>query len=506
MNTNTNVDTPYADLSIATTPHEEHTPIMSDIEGPQASQQIQTTPEPISRPRPMIAPRTPQRYQHSHHIAMMEKQTEDPSRPQGSTNTLPLHLRTSSQNANDALIPIPHILAQPQVQSPPPANLPQNVPQPISQQALAPFTDFYHWRQNTQHDTHSQSLPLPTNTSPNNLGIVPVISNPLSSPHINPNIQPITWQDLVTVQKPSDVTVHELFTFARLDPNKITKTQAMHFFDRLHQMFTSASHIRDAVEESNALRNLSLFIDWKQMVIYAQVYVNQTESLGIPRSYYWRAIKQQHITQCYMAPPEQPDLTTAIARMSDGFRRIETTIRMALQNQRPFQRNSPFQRAPYQNNNNSNRFPFRENTNTNRQSFPQQRPQPLAIMPNPDNNIRSPQQFRSQNQQRPQFQQRNNNNTNNQNRFRPNNNSNTSNNTNNNNQRQNQTSQRRGNYLVETVDENEPPSTENDEYSVNMMFEEGNDYIPPDTDDEPSSPLQESAVQSNSIAHTWIFH
>ena len=139
MNTNTNADTPYADLSIATTPHEEHTPTMSDIEGPQASQQIQTTPEPLLRPRPMIAPRTPQRYQHSHHIAMMEKQTEDPSRPQGSTNTSPLHLRTSSQNANDDLLPIPHILAQPQVQSPPPANLPQNVPQPISQQALDSF-------------------------------------------------------------------------------------------------------------------------------------------------------------------------------------------------------------------------------------------------------------------------------------------------------------------------------------------------------------------------------
>ena len=39
-----------------------------------------------------------------------------------------------------------------------------------------------------------------------------------------------------------------------------------------------------------------------------------------------------------------------------------------------------------------------------------------------------------------------------------------------------------------------------------MVFEETNDYIPPDTDDEPSSPLQESSVQSNSITHTWIFH
>ena len=109
--------------------------------------------------------------------------------------------------------------------------------QSISQQLLTPFTKFYHWRQNTQHDTHPQSLPPPNSIPPNNLGIVPVISNPLSSTHINPNTQPITWQDLVTVQKPSDVTVHKLFTFARLDPNKITKTQAMHFFDRLHQMF-----------------------------------------------------------------------------------------------------------------------------------------------------------------------------------------------------------------------------------------------------------------------------
>ena len=103
MNTNANVDTPYADLSIATTPHKENTPTMSDIEGPQQSQQVQVTPEPIARPRPMIAPHTPQRYQSSQHLAMMEKQTEDPSRPPGSTNTSPLHLRTSSQNANDDL-------------------------------------------------------------------------------------------------------------------------------------------------------------------------------------------------------------------------------------------------------------------------------------------------------------------------------------------------------------------------------------------------------------------
>ena len=138
------------------------------------------------------------------------------------------------------------------------------------------------------------------------------------------------------------------------------------------------------------------------MVIYAQVYMNQTESLGIPRSHYWRAIKQQHITQFYMAPPEQPDLTTAISHMSDGFRHMETTTRMALQNQRPFPRNFPFERALYQNNNNSNRFSFRENNNANRQLFQQQqRPQPLAIMPNPDNNTRTPQQFQTQNQQRP---------------------------------------------------------------------------------------------------------
>ena len=67
--------------------------------------------------------------------------------------------------------------------------------------------------------------------------------------------------------------------------------QLMHFIDRLHQMLTASTHIQDAVDESNALRNLTTNLDWKIMLTYTQAYVNPSENLGIPRSHFWRAMR-----------------------------------------------------------------------------------------------------------------------------------------------------------------------------------------------------------------------
>ena len=103
---------------------------------------------------------------------------------------------------------------------------------------------------------------------------------------------------------------------------------------------------------------------------YTQAYVNPIENLGIPRSHFWRAMRQQHLRDVYTLPPEQLDLTTAITRMGENTRRTTNQIREMLENRSNQQRSSNFSQnrlsnRPFQGS--SNNSPnFRSNTqNTN---------------------------------------------------------------------------------------------------------------------------------------------
>ena len=300
----------------------------------------------------------------AHDSVLPESQTPSPARP--SANTMnPGILATS---------PLPN---QPLVETPPSLAPPPNLHNPTITQAQQPqtFASYYQYQANRQAIQPGQAImtphvPLATNLPNQISNHSPLIYNPNALGQVQPNYQAITWQDLVQTQRPTDVTVHELTQFSRLDTRRVSRVQLMHFIDRLHQMLTASAHIQDAIDESNALRNLTTNLDWKIMLTYTQAYVNPTENLGIPRSHFWRAMRQQHLRDVYTPPPEQLDLTTAIARMGENTRRTTNQIREMLENRSNQQRSSNFSQnrfpnRPFQSSSN-NSFNFRSNNqNTN---------------------------------------------------------------------------------------------------------------------------------------------
>ena len=178
--------------------------------------------------------------------------------------------RPSINTMNPGILATSPLPNQPLVETPPSLAPPTNTHNITTTQAQQPqtFASYYQYQANRQTIQPGQAIMTPhvairTNL-PNQISShSPLIYNPNALRQVQPNYQAITWQDLVQTQRPTDVTVHELTQFSRLDTRRVSRVQLMHFIDRLYQMLTASAHIQDAIDESNALRNLTTNFDWK---------------------------------------------------------------------------------------------------------------------------------------------------------------------------------------------------------------------------------------------------